>query len=191
MQHDWLDAEQSIRYRAPVENAPVSAARVRQYLAQSDDFVASKLSFGSVTAHIFCIDGLVKDSVVDENILSAFNEMPVFQKCKSEEQAVELIGQGFVNHASVKKVGSLSAAIDAILAANFVMVFDRCRCAFVFDIKGFNARSIEPPESESVMKGSKDGFTEPLRLNTAIVRRHIRSHGRHSSHRSLCLPRSR
>ncbi|MBR0415104.1 MAG: spore germination protein [Clostridia bacterium] len=176
MEQYWLDAEQSIRYRAPVEQAPVSAARVQQYLAQSDDFIASKLSFGAVTAHIFCIDGLVKDSVVDENILSAFNEMPVFQKCKSEAQAVELIAQGYVNHAAVKKVGSLSAAIDAILSANFVMVFDKCRCAFVFDIKGFNSRSIEPPESESVIKGSKDGFTEPIRLNTAIVRRHIRSH---------------
>lgn len=176
MDEYWLSEEQNIRYNKTIEPVPVQGKLIRAYLEQSDDFVASAISFGAVSADIFCIDGLVKDSVVDENILSAFNEMEQFQKCRSEAQAVKLMEQGFVHHASVKKVGSLSAAIEAILSANFVIVFNACRCAFVFDIKGFNARSIEEPESESVIKGSKDGFTEPIRLNTAIVRRHIRSH---------------
>ncbi|MBQ6380081.1 MAG: spore germination protein [Clostridia bacterium] len=172
----WLDAEQSIRYREEIENTAVNAAQIKAYLGESDDFVASTLSFGAVHAYVFCIDGLVKDSVVDENILSAFHEMVVFQNCKSEAKAVKLLEQGYLQHASVKKVGSLCAAIEAILSANFVIVFDACRCAFVFDIKGFSTRSIEQPESESVIKGSKDGFIEPIRMNTAIVRRHLRSH---------------
>ena len=172
----WLDAEHSIRYREEIENTAVNAQRIQAYLQQSDDFITSSLHFGAVTAHLFCIDGLVKDSVVDENVLSAFNEIEAFKTCKSEKEAVKLIESGLVNHASVKKVGSLKEAVEGILSANFVMVFDACRCAFVFDIKGFNARSIEEPESESVIKGSKDGFTDPIRLNTAIVRRHIRSH---------------
>ena len=172
----WLDAEHSIRYREEIENTAVNAERIQAYLQQSDDFITSSLHFGAVTAHLFCIDGLVKDSVVDENILSAFHELDAFKTCKSEKEAVKLIESGLVNHTSVKKVGSLKAAVEGILSANFVMVFNACRCAFVFDVKGFNARSIEEPESEGVIKGSKDGFTDPIRLNTAIVRRHIRSH---------------
>ena len=72
MDEKWLDAENSIRYLSEIESAPVSAVLIKKYLAQSDDFIASSLRFGAVTASLFCIDGLVKDSVVDENILSAF-----------------------------------------------------------------------------------------------------------------------
>ncbi|MBR2591058.1 MAG: spore germination protein [Clostridia bacterium] len=172
----WKDAEQSIRYTDTIESEAVSAVRIRDYLGESDDLVSSTLAFGAVSAACFCIDGLVKESVVDENILSAFNEMDVFKACKSEKQAVKLIESGYVNHASVKKAASLQAAIEGILSANFVMVFDKCHCAFIFDVKGFQSRSLEEPESESVIKGSKDGFSEPIRINTAIVRRHIRSH---------------
>lgn len=176
MDRYWLNEEQSIRYRETIENAPVSAERIRSYLSHSDDVIASVLAFGNVQADIFCIDGLVQESIVDENILSVFNELEVFRKCKTQRQAVGYIESGFVHHAGVKKVGSLRAAIEGILSANFVMVFDSCRCAFVFDVKGFHARSIEEPESEGVINGSKDGFTEPIRLNTAMLRRHIRSH---------------
>lgn len=176
MDHYWLDAETSIRYMDEVAKEAVSAARILHYLGESDDLIASVLCFGAVQARCFCIDGLVKDSVVDENILSVFHELEVFQSCRSEKQAVQLIERGYVSHVSVKKVTSLQEAIEGILSANFVMVFEKCGCAFVFDVKGFLSRSIEEPESESVIKGSKDGLSEPIRINTAIMRRHIRSH---------------
>ena len=172
----WRSAEKSVQYHEEIEAAPVHSALIEKYLSDSDDFVSSSLHFGNVTARIFCIDGLVKDMIVDENILSPFNEIEQFQHCASEKKAVYFIEQGYLHHASVKKVGSLKEAVSAILSANFVMVFDECRCAFVFDVKGFESRSVEEPQSESVVNGSKDGFTEPIRLNTAMVRRHLRSH---------------
>ena len=84
MDEHWLDAEHSIRYRAEIENTAVNSELIKKYLQSSDDFISSSISFGAVTAAVFCIDGLVKDSVVDENILSAFNEMEEFCRCKSE-----------------------------------------------------------------------------------------------------------
>ena len=96
----WLDAEHSIRYREEIENTAVNAQRIQAYLQQSDDFITSSLHFGAVTAHLFCIDGLVKDSVVDENILSAFHELDAFKTCKSEKEAVKLIDHKAVVEAS-------------------------------------------------------------------------------------------
>ena len=176
MENKWLSAEQSVKDASEIEPAPVNSALIEKYLGENDDFIQRAFHFGQIECRIFCIDGLVKDMIVDENILSPFGEIPEFINCKSEKRAVKLIEQGYVRHSSVKKVGSLKEAIDGILGANFVMVFDSERCAFVFDVKGFESRSIEEPQSESVVGGSKDGFTEPIRLNTAIIRRHIRSH---------------
>ena len=39
----------------------------------------------------------------------------------------------------------------------------------------FEKRSIQEPSEENVMKGSKESFIEVLRMNTALIRRRIRS----------------
>lgn len=176
MDEFWIDAENSIKYIEKISDEEVNIERLKGVLSHSDDIIFSPLCFGSVKADVCCVDGLVRDSIVDENILAPFNEMAQFRHCSSEKKAVKLLDEGYINHASVKKVYTLREAVQAVLSANFVIIFSLENCAFVFDVKGFESRSIEEPESESVIKGSKDGFTEPIRLNTAIIRRHLRSH---------------
>lgn len=171
----WLSDVESIRYFSDIEESEISVENIKKYLGESSDIIISPFRFGSVEAHFCCVDGLVKESVVDENVLAPFLELSVFKKCKSQKKAAQLLESGYINHTSVKKVGVLKEALEAVLASNFVLIFEKAQSAFVFDVKGFEMRSIDEPESESVVKGSKDGFTEPLRINTAIVRRHIKS----------------
>ena len=38
-------------------------------------------------------------------------------------------------------------------------------------------RSPSPPETENTVKGARDAFTETLRTNTSLVRRHLRTPG--------------
>ncbi|MCR5753720.1 MAG: spore germination protein, partial [Acetatifactor sp.] len=42
------------------------------------------------------------------------------------------------------------------------------------DFRTYPARSVEEPEKDKVMRGSKDGFVETLVFNTALIRRRIR-----------------
>ena len=171
----WLDDVQSIRYFSEIEEEQISMENIKKYLGESDDIIVSPFRFGSVEAYFCCVDGLIKEAVVDENVLAPFSELGVFKKCKSQKKAAQLLENGYINHTSVKKVRTLKECVEAVLSSNFVLVFEKAQSAFVFDVKGFEMRSIDQPESESVVKGSKDGFSEPLRINTAIVRRHIRS----------------
>lgn len=172
----WRDAAHSVKYIDYVKDEKISAANIKKYLSQSDDIIFSPFSFGGTGAFLCCVDGLVKDATIDENILGPFYRIDAFIHCKSQKKAVELIENGFINHASYTKADKLEEVIDGILSSNFVIVFEDESTAFVFDVKGFEKRSIDEPDNESVIKGSKDGFTEPIRLNTAIIRRHLRSH---------------
>lgn len=172
----WKSDEESIKYTGEIESGKISVKNIQRYLGESDDIIISPFSFGALKVHFCCVDGLIKESAVDENVLESLERMPVFNKCKSQKKAVSLLEDGYVNHTSVKKTAELKECIESVLNANFVLIFEKENCAFIFDIKGFELRSIEEPESESVVKGSKDGFSEPVRINTAIIRRHIRSH---------------
>lgn len=43
------------------------------------------------------------------------------------------------------------------------------------DFRTYPARSVDEPEKDKVMRGSRDGFVETVVYNTALVRRRIRS----------------
>jgi spore germination protein KA len=47
--------------------------------------------------------------------------------------------------------------------------------AVVTDMKHWSQRSIETPDSEAVIRGPKEGFTESLRTNTSMLRRKIKT----------------
>ncbi len=48
------------------------------------------------------------------------------------------------------------------------------RCVAV-DCRTYPMRSVEEPEKDKVLRGSRDGFVETLVFNTALIRRKIRT----------------
>lgn len=69
----------------------------------------------------------------------------------------------------------MDEVVEAVLGGNVVFVFDGLNKAIGFDAKGFQMRSITTPTEETSIKGSKDTFVETIRVNTATVRRKIKS----------------
>lgn len=47
--------------------------------------------------------------------------------------------------------------------------------AFVIDVRSYPGRQPEEPDNEKVIRGARDGFTENILTNTALVRRRIRT----------------
>ncbi|MCG3089986.1 spore germination protein [Sporosarcina cyprini] len=47
--------------------------------------------------------------------------------------------------------------------------------AFIGDIRSYPGRQPEEPDTEKVIRGSRDGFTENIVLNTALIRRRLRT----------------
>lgn len=66
------------------------------------------------------------------------------------------------------------ALTDAVLSGRGVFLCDGVRGGIVADIKKFPLRGIDEPESDRVLRGPRDGFTESLVFNTAMIRRRLR-----------------
>ena len=56
-----------------------------------------------------------------------------------------------------------------------LLVFDGLERALAFDARSNARRGVDEPVSEQSLKGARDSFTETLRINTALVRRHLRN----------------
>ena len=62
---------------------------------------------------------------------------------------------------------------DELMRGKTVLLFSDSKVAFIIETNERIVRSIIEPESEKVLRGPREGFTESLLLNIALVRRKI------------------
>lgn len=75
---------------------------------------------------------------------------------------------------SCARCETVEDAADKLLSGWCVVLFPPVG-ALAFEAQSPEKRGIAPPEVENTAKGAKDAFTETLRTNTALVRRHLRT----------------
>ena len=87
--------------------------------------------------------------------------------------------QKFVRHnslgiADVKKLENLDESIDAMLAGNAVFFIDGYDKAMKISSKGYPSTGVMEAESEKVLRGSREGFSDSVKSNSALVRKRLR-----------------
>ena len=141
---------------------------VENTFAGAEDFVARKLLCGGQTIHLYMIDGLVSGSEVARQVLESLQKLP-------ESTMQQLFSQslsGAVASAVAEACQDLEDCTLKILSGHAVVLFPGCG-AIGYELKSGEKRSPSPPEVEGTVKGPKDAFTETLRTNTALVRKHL------------------
>ncbi len=78
---------------------------------------------------------------------------------------------GFVQ---VQIVSKMKDAVRFILSGPLVIFIDGYEDALVIDTRIYPMRGIEEPEVERVVRGPRDGFTETMLMNVALIRRRLR-----------------
>lgn len=76
---------------------------------------------------------------------------------------------------TVKKVTKFSEVSNFVNLGNCAIFVDTLNIAYIIDAKGFEARAIDTPKNEIVVRGAQEAFVEKLRTNTSILRRLINS----------------
>ena len=118
---------------------------------QTADLVVRSIPGGKA----YFIDGLVSGSEIAEYILTPIlRGEPV---CAAVERPVP----------------DLKAACDFLVNGFCVVLLDGKATAY--EAKTGEKRSISPPEVENTVKGPRDAFTETVRTNTSLLRRHLRT----------------
>ena len=62
-----------------------------------------------------------------------------------------------------------------MLAGNLLLLVDGYDKGLKIGSKGYPSRSVDTTDTEKVLRGSNEGFTESVKTNTALIRKRIRS----------------
>lgn len=121
---------------------------------------------------IYYLNGLVEDDVIVE-IIKKLMLIDDYDKKDRNKNMWRLVEENLVNH-QIEEVSTMDEAVDQILTGLISLFIDGSDKAFIIDVRFYPGRSPEEPDTERVIRGSRDGFTENIVENSALIRRRIR-----------------
>ena len=80
-----------------------------------------------------------------------------------------------IAHQSISKMQDLESVTTSIFEGMVAIVIEDIADIFVMDMRNYPNRGVSEPETEKVVRGSRDGFTENMATNVALVRRRIKT----------------
>jgi len=84
------------------------------------------------------------------------------------KNVMQYIKQNILTAMDVRQVDSMEEIVDSILSGDTVLIVDGQMHALAISTRGWEARGIEEPETDPVVRGPREGFVETLRINTAF-----------------------
>lgn len=139
--------------------------------AGAGDFIRRELHCCQFTLYAYAIDGLVSGADAAENIFR-----PIARDLKGGTMA-ELYEKALHGTIYNSVAASCKDAADAAvkLVNGFCVVLFPGAGAIAYEVRTGVSRTPSAPEVENTVKGPKDAFVETMRINTSIVRRHLRT----------------
>lgn len=126
-------------------------------------------------ATIVFIDDLCKAEAISQYVVAPLRKSDNLDyekiKCSTLEDIIE-------NVLDINAVGIAKDKDDAImhiLSGDPAVVFEDFQEILYVETKGFPVRGVGTPETESVLKGPREGFNELIVNNVALIRRRIKN----------------
>lgn len=139
---------------------------------KSFDLIKRELIIAERQAYLYFIDGFIKDEVFEKMLEFMFKQKPEDINNIKNMQQFSRIKMPYVE---ADYTYEANVAVTQVLSGPAVLIIDGIEGALIIDTRTYPVRSIEEPQKDKSLRGSRDGFVETLIFNTAMLRRRIRT----------------
>lgn len=109
---------------------------------------------------------MLEDSVIGKLINHFWEIQP--------ENMKEFLENNSLGISDVKELPDMEQAMSAMLAGNAIFFMDGYDKAIKISSKGYPSLGVQEAESEKVLRGAKEGFSDTLKSNSALIRKRLR-----------------
>ena len=155
----------------PMYPGPLTDRNIRGIFGNTADLIARQLQCGQSTIYAYAIDGLISGADASDYIIKPITE---HLSGDSMEELYTKALQGAIYNCVADACKDLDTVALKLVNGFCVVLFPEVG-AVAFEVRIGVARSPGAPEVENTVKGPKDAFVETMRINTGLVRRHLRS----------------
>lgn len=136
---------------------------------ESFDIIRREIEIGGRSSVFYYIDGFVKD----EAMLKIMDSILSVEEKDMPEDA-EAFARKNVPYVEVDVLENFDQVLRNVLSGAAVLFIDGYSECVCIDCRTYPARSVDEPDKDKSLRGSRDGFVETIVFNTALIRRRIR-----------------
>jgi spore germination protein KA len=154
--------------------------KIKEDLGNSTDIVFREFRIGknkSIQAGAIYTDGLTDteslERVIKQLLELDIQENSVNQKKDTEQNMIDVLNFSiFVG--DVRNLTDFNMLYASLLSGETIFLVDGYTQGITISNKHWEERGVTEPSSQTVVRGPREGFSENLRINTALVRRKIK-----------------
>lgn len=139
-------------------------------LGDSFDLGVRKLTILKKGVHFYYVNGLCDT----QPIVQIVKELVNINNREKISLQLQSIVENRIVHQSVDQLKTMDEVVDQVLSGLIVILVEGEGIGLAVDVRSYPGRQPQEPDTEKVVRGSRDGFVENIIVNTALTRRRIR-----------------
>ncbi|MDD4316454.1 MAG: spore germination protein, partial [Clostridia bacterium] len=149
------------------QKIPISAAKFEQVMqaaiGKNFDVVIDRFKTNFEETVLVYVDGLVNKDLVDRDILKPLKS----QNFDGNFEKALMVSFDYAE--------DIPATVQKALEGNVAVFYAKSKSVIIADLKQWDKRAVDTPDSEGVTRGPKEGFTENFLTNISLIRRKLRT----------------
>ena len=138
-------------------------------LPDNFDILVREMLIGEKKVILYAVDGFLKGDI-SQKVLEYFCNIG---KKEMPEDFDSFVKQE-IPYADIVTVSDQETFIHLLLSGLTCLLVDGYEEILAIDFREYPSRSVDEPETDKVLRGSRDGFLESVVPNAALIRRRIR-----------------
>nr|WP_242651812.1 spore germination protein [Ruminiclostridium cellulolyticum] len=124
----------------------------------------------SIKCCVLFMEEMIDTTIVNENILR-----PIMQDStlKNNNDTLVQFQNRVITSDNIKRSSDVNLLTNSILKGDTVLLLEDCYEALIISSIGVKSRAIQEPEAEKLIRGPREGFTEPLMINLSLLRKRL------------------
>lgn len=151
-------------------------SKLQKIYENCSDVIFHNFIFGGTDqAFLIYIEGLSNIEELNDKVLTPLMENVKIDDSTKQIDRFKTILQKKISVSKIQEVLTYPDIIYQISSGNPVILVDQMSNGYAVGLAKWEKRSIEEPSAESVIRGPREGFIESIGVNTALIRRKIKS----------------
>ena len=146
---------------------------IKERYHNSSDLIIKQIKVGNIDVGFIMVEAMVNLQLVSLNYLDPLTQYD--EKDSTPQDVYTFMTDKIPIGINLQEIKTYEDVFQFMMSGFIITLVDGVNHGFGFSAAGFNFRSISEPSTEINIRGSREGFTEVIRINLSMVRRRLKS----------------
>lgn len=154
---------------------------IKNSVGESSDIIFREIKIGKegkIKVGLVYTEGLSNSVTLQELIMETLmfeiKQPDIESKLSSESSLLNTLKDFALSVGELTEVSEFDQLFTRLLSGDVIVLIDGFSSGFIIGNKSWEGRGVTEPTAQTVIRGPREGFSENLRVNTALVRRIIK-----------------